>query len=84
DADNVEGLVHMTEASHDRGAKLSDIFKQGAEIEVKVLRIDEKGKIWLSRKAVTADPWDAVKEKYSVGSKHKGKVARIQPFGAFI
>jgi len=84
DADNVEGLVHMTEASHDRGAKLADIFKQGTEIEVKVLRIDEKGKIWLSRKAVTADPWDAVKEKYSVGSKHKGKVARIQPFGAFI
>lgn len=84
DAGNVEGLVHMTEASHDRGARLHDIFKPGAEIEVKVLRIDEKGKLWLSRKAVTADPWEAVKEKYAVGSRHKGKVARLQPFGAFI
>ena len=84
DAGGVEGLVHMTDASHDRGARLNDIFKQGAEIEVKVLRVDEKGKLWLSRRAVVADPWDAVKEKYSVGSRHKGKVARLQPFGAFI
>lgn len=84
DAGNVEGLVHMTEASHDRGARLVDLFKPGAEIEVKVQRVDEKGKLWLSRKAVIADPWDAVKDKYTVGSRHKGKVARLQPFGAFI
>jgi small subunit ribosomal protein S1 len=84
DAGGVEGLVHMTEASHDRGARLDQLFKPGAEMEVKVLRVDEKGKLWLSRKAVVADPWDAVKEKYVVGSRHKGKVARLQPFGAFI
>ena len=84
DAGGVEGLVHMTEASHDRGAKLTELFKPGQEIEVKVLRVDEKGKLWLSRKAAVADPWDAVKQKYAVGSRHKGKVARLQPFGAFI
>ncbi|MGK4002003.1 S1 RNA-binding domain-containing protein [Sorangium sp. So ce1036] len=84
DAGGVEGLVHMSEASHDRGAKLADLFKPGAEIEVKVLRVDEKGKLWLSRKAATVDPWDAVKDKYAVGTRHKGKVARLQPFGAFI
>jgi ribosomal protein S1 len=84
DAGGVEGLVHMTEASHDRGARLHDLFKPGAEVEVKVLNIDDKGKLWLSRKAVVADPWDAVKEKYAVGTRHKGKVARLQPFGAFI
>ncbi|HMY16387.1 MAG TPA: S1 RNA-binding domain-containing protein [Polyangium sp.] len=84
DAGGVEGLIHMTEASHDRSAKLSDLFRSGAEIDVKVLKIDDKGKLWLSHKATTADPWDAVKEKYAVGSRHKGKVARLQPFGAFI
>ncbi|MBK8252839.1 MAG: S1 RNA-binding domain-containing protein [Polyangiaceae bacterium] len=84
DADNVEGLVHLTEASHDRGAKLQDLFKPGSEIDVKVLRIDDKGKLWLSRKGAVADPWDAVKEKYAVGTRHKAKVARIQPFGAFM
>lgn len=84
DAGGVEGLIHMTEASHDRSAKLTDLFRTGAEIDVKVMRIDDKGKLWLSHKATTADPWDAVKEKYAVGTKHKGKVARLQPFGAFI
>ncbi|HEY4120795.1 MAG TPA: S1 RNA-binding domain-containing protein, partial [Byssovorax sp.] len=84
EANHVEGLVHMTEASHDRGARLNDLFKPGDEIEVKVLRVDEKGKLWLSRKAATNDPWDTVKERYAVGSRHKGKVARLQPFGAFI
>jgi small subunit ribosomal protein S1 len=84
DADNVEGLVHLTEASHDRGAKLQDLFKQGQEVDVKVLRVDDKGKLWLSRKGAVADPWDAVKEKYAAGTRHKAKVARIQPFGAFM
>ncbi len=84
EADNVEGLVHLTEASHDRGAKLQDLFRQGSEIEVKVLRVDDKGKLWLSRKGAVADPWDAVKEKYAVGTRHKAKVARIQPFGVFM
>ncbi|WP_438005532.1 S1 RNA-binding domain-containing protein [Sorangium sp. So ce321] len=84
DAGGVEGLVHMSEASHDRGAKLADLFKPGAEIDVKVLRVDDKGKLWLSRKAATVDPWDAVKDKYAIGSRHKGKVARLQPFGAFV
>jgi small subunit ribosomal protein S1 len=84
DANGAEGLVHMTEASHDRGARLSQLFKQGETIEVKVLRVDEKGKLWLSRKAAVADPWDAVREKYAVGSRHKATVARIQPFGVFV
>jgi small subunit ribosomal protein S1 len=84
DAGGVEGLVHLTEASHDRGAKLSDLFKPGEEVEVKVLRVDDHGKLWLSRKAATVDPWEAVKQKYAIGTRHKGKVARLQPFGAFI
>lgn len=83
-ADNVEGLVHMTEASHDRGAKLNELFKPGQEIDVKVLKVDDKGKLWLSHKAAIPDPWAEVKAKYAVGSRHKGKVARLQPFGAFV
>jgi small subunit ribosomal protein S1 len=84
EAGGVEGLVHMTEASHDRGARMEDIFKPGQTIDVKVVRVDDKGKLWLSHKATIADPWDAVKERYAVGTRHKGKVARLQPFGAFI
>lgn len=84
DAGGIEGLIHASEASHDRSVKLSDLFKPGDHVEVKVLRVDEKKKLWLSRKAITNDPWDAVKEKYAVGTRHTGKVVRIQPFGVFI
>lgn len=84
EAGNLEGLVHVSEASHDRTAKLTDLFKPGDPIEVKVLKIDDKGKLWLSRKAITNDPWDEVAQKYAPGTRHQGKVVRIQPFGAFI
>ncbi|MFO0615015.1 MAG: S1 RNA-binding domain-containing protein [Polyangiaceae bacterium] len=84
DAGGIEGLIHASEASHDRSVKLGDLFKPGDHVEVKVLRVDEKKKLWLSRKAITNDPWDAVKEKYAVGTRHTGKIVRIQPFGVFI
>jgi small subunit ribosomal protein S1 len=83
-ADDVEGLVHMTEASHDRSAKLSDVFHVGAEIDVKVLRVDDKDKLWLSHKAATVDPWQEAMRTYGPGTRHKGKVMRLLPFGAFI
>ena len=83
-ADDVEGLVHMTEASHDRGAKLSEVFHVGAEIDVKVLRVDDKDKLWLSHKAATVDPWQEAMKTYGPGTRHKGKVMRLLPFGAFI
>jgi small subunit ribosomal protein S1 len=74
----------MTEASHDRNAKLSDVFHVGAEIDVKVLRVDDKGKLWLSHKAATTDPWTEAMKTYAQGTRHKGKVLRLLPFGAFI
>ena len=67
-ADDVEGLVHMTEASHDRNAKLTDVFRPGEEIDVKVLRVDDKGKLWLSHRAAVLDPWqEAMKTSLTQG-----------------
>jgi len=84
DIGGVEGLVPLTEMSHNRSDTPSDIFKAGANIEVKILRVDDRGKVWLSRKAAIPDPWQAVAEKYAMGSRHAGKVVRLQPFGAFV
>ncbi|HEU4532894.1 MAG TPA: S1 RNA-binding domain-containing protein, partial [Polyangiaceae bacterium] len=83
-ADDVEGLVHISEISHDPRARAQDALKVGEEIDVKILRIDEKGKLWLSKKATEADPWEELRSKYAPGTRHKGTVARIQPFGAFV
>ena len=83
-ANSIEGLIHVSEASHERNTKLSDLFKVGEKTEVKVLRIDDKGKLWLSRKAVAGDPWEDAAKKLAVGTRLKGRVARMQPFGVFV
>jgi small subunit ribosomal protein S1 len=84
EAENLEGLVHVTEASHDARAPLNEILKPGEKLEVKIIKIDEKGKIWLSRKALIADPWGEARQKFARGSRHTGKVTRLEKFGAFV
>ena len=84
EAENLEGLVHVTEASHDPRTPLNEILKPGEKLEVKIIKIDEKGKIWLSRKALVADPWGEARQKFARGSRHTGKVTRLERFGAFV
>jgi small subunit ribosomal protein S1 len=80
----LEGLVHASEASHDARVPLTELLRAGERIEVKITKIDERGKIWLSRKALIEDPWQVAKQKYAQGSVHKGKVVRMEKFGAFV
>ena len=84
DIGGVEGLVPLSEMSHNRADGPKDIFKLNEATRVKILRIDEKGKLWLSRKSAIDDPWSQVAQKYAQGTKHKGKIVRLQPFGAFV
>jgi small subunit ribosomal protein S1 len=84
DVGGVEGLVPLPEMSHNRADTPSDVFTVGEPVTVQVQRIDAKGKVWLSRKAVMPDPWAEVAKKYAFGTRHTGKVVRLQPFGAFI
>ncbi len=84
DIGGIEGLVPLAEMSHNRGDSPGDVFHVNQEVEVLLQRIDAKGKLWLSRKAVLPDPWAEVAKKYAQGTRHKGRVARIQPFGAFV
>jgi ribosomal protein S1 len=84
DAGGLEGLVHISEASHDPKAKIADLLSPGDEIEVKITKIDERGKIWLSRRALLEDPWAEARGKYSVGKTLKATITRLEPFGAFV
>jgi len=84
EAENVEGLIHATEASHDPRPYLAELFKPGDRFDVKILQIDERGKIWLSRKALVEDPWGTARQKFAPGTRHTGKVVRLEKFGAFI
>jgi small subunit ribosomal protein S1 len=84
EAGNLEGLVHASEASHDPKAKLQDLLKAGDELEVKIIKIDERGKIWLSRRAMLEDPWGEAKSKYAPGKVLTAKVSRVEQFGVFV
>jgi len=84
EAENLEGLVHVSEASHDARAPLAELINPGDRFEVKIIKIDEKGKIWLSRKALIDDPWAQARQKYEPRSRHVGKVTRLEKFGAFV
>jgi small subunit ribosomal protein S1 len=84
DVGGIEGLVPLQEMSHNRADGPSDIFKAGEPTRVKVIKIDDRGKVWLSRKATIPDPWQEVAQKYAQGTRHSGKVVRLQPFGAFV
>jgi small subunit ribosomal protein S1 len=84
DIGGIEGLVPLAEMSHNRGDGPHDVFKVGDKTPVKILNIDDRGKVWLSRRAATPDPWIEVAKRYAIGTKLKGKVARLQPFGVFV
>ncbi|HEY1959774.1 MAG TPA: S1 RNA-binding domain-containing protein, partial [Polyangiaceae bacterium] len=84
DIGGIEGLVPLAEMSHNRGDSPGDVFHVNQQVEVLLQRIDAKGKLWLSRKAVLPDPWAEVAKKYAEGTRHKARVARLQPFGAFV
>ena len=84
DVGGIEGLVPLQEMSHNRADGPNQVFKAGEATRVKVIKIDDRGKVWLSRKATVADPWQQVAQKYAVGTRHSAKVARLQPFGAFV
>jgi len=81
----VQGLLHVSEMGWSRVSDTSHVVKPGDEITVKVLRVDDdKQKISLGLKQLTADPWSTVGETYAVGQVRTGRVTRVTEFGAFV
>ncbi len=81
----VQGLLHVSEMAWSRVSNPAEIVKAGEEITVKVLRVDEeKRKISLGLKQLSADPWSRVPELYKVGQRLPGRVTRVAQFGAFV
>ena len=81
----VQGLLHVSDMAWSRVSDPAEIVKAGDEITVKVLRLDEdKQKISLGLKQLSADPWSRVPEEYKVGQVRPGRVTRVAKFGAFV
>lgn len=85
DLGGIDGLVHFSELSWGRIKKAEDVVSIGEMLEVKIIGINqEKEKISLSLKQVSADPWSNVSEKYIVGQIYDAKVVNLTDFGAFV
>ena len=85
DLTGIDGLLHITDMSWGRIAHPSEMLKVGDEIEVMVLSVDhERQRVSLGLKQKEGNPWDTVEIKYPAGTRVKGKVVNVMPYGAFI
>lgn len=85
DSIEVEGLVHISEISWEKVDSPKDYHKEGDTIKVRVLGLDEQtGKLNLSIKQLSDDPWKDIEKRYPTGTTFTGEVTRVEPFGAFI
>ena len=80
----VDGLVHISDIAWGTVEKVSDVLTPGQEVEVKILKIDQKrDRISLSIKQTLPDPWVGVEDRYEVGTSVKVRIVRLADFGAF-
>jgi small subunit ribosomal protein S1 len=81
----VDGLVHISQISHDRVEKASDVLSEGQAVKVKVLSVDPSTqRVSLSIKAAQPGPWENIANEVKVGDILEGKVKRLVSFGAFV
>lgn len=81
----IEGLIHISEISWEKVDHPRNYHQVGDRVKVKVLGVDEEsGKLNLSIKRLTEDPWQQVAEEYPVGTTFTGEVTRTEPFGVFV
>ena len=85
DLNGMDGLLHITDMSWGRVGHPSEIVKVGQELEVVILDVDlKKERVSLGLKQRTENPWSDIEAKYPVGSRIRGKVVNLAPYGAFV
>jgi small subunit ribosomal protein S1 len=85
DIGGVDGLVHISQLSHEHVEKPSDVVSEGQTVQVKVLSVDrDNERISLSIKETLPGPWSEISEKAPKGSVLDGIVKRLVSYGAFV
>ena len=85
DLGGIDGLLHVTDMSYKRVNHPSEVIEIGQTVKVQIIRINEDTqRISLGMKQLESDPWDAVAQKYPIGSKLSGQVTNITEYGAFV
>jgi len=81
----IDALLHVSDLSHGRVKKPSDLVNVGQKIKVKITKIDKKtNRVSASVKALTEDPFDNIEKKYKIGEIYEGTVTKIMDYGCFV
>lgn len=78
-----EGLIHISELAWQKIKDPADIVKVGDKVKAQIISVDTS-KITLSMKKLLKDPWQDNIKGYKVGQKVKGRVVKLEPYGAII
>ncbi len=85
DINGIDALLHVSDLSHGRVKKPSDLVTIGQKIKVKITKIDNKtNRVSASVKALTEDPYDNIEKKYKLGEIYEGIVTKIMDYGCFV
>ncbi|MFM2102900.1 MAG: hypothetical protein RIR05_1886 [Bacteroidota bacterium] len=85
DLGGIDGLIHITDLSWGRITHPEEIVKLDDKIQVVILEFDDdKKRIALGLKQLSAHPWESLNAEWKVGDRIKGKVVVINDYGAFI
>ena len=85
DINGVDALLHVSDLSHGRVKKPSDLVSIGQKLKVKISKIDQKtNRVSASIKALTEDPYKNIEQKYKIGEVYKGVVTKIMDYGCFV
>lgn len=85
DLDGMDGLLHITDMTWGRLGHPSELLKVGQELDVIVLDINkEKERVSLGLKQTQKNPWEETEGRFPIGTKIKGKITNLVPYGAFV
>ena len=85
DLDGIDGLLHITDMTWKRIKHPSEMVELGEKLEVMILSVDrEKGRVALGLKQKESNPWDEIEQRYPPGTRVRGKIVNLLPYGAFI
>ena len=85
DINGIDALLHVSDLSHGRVKKPSDLVTIGQKIKVKITKIDkETNRVSASVKALTENPFENIEKKYKVGGVYEGIVTKIMDYGCFV
>ena len=85
DVKGIDALLHVSDLSHGRVKKPSDLVTIGQTMKVKITKIDKlTNRVSASVKALIKDPYESLEKKYKIGTIYTGTVTKLMDYGAFV